>query len=265
MIKEVCPVTKEFCNDLELHKIRSGPYKGGSLLWCKEDQRDPVYMGYCPRKLPELEGREKIRRIQQLKELGLNCPEYMVIRKPSDTKYLDKHPKWSIRSFPTVGLKVSVEDLKSKSLEKFKEWLEPNVVPPHAPSISTVAAKLLCKGMLKLGYYPMPCPVIDPKDALWAGCAYRGKNKVKFELAIGPVMVRKVSRDGEIDISLSITRESLDYLSGIDLRLYYAAVEIFDKVPPGFILELSCYTLPIGIKQQNLIFWDIMPSNKYEV
>jgi len=210
-----------------------------------------------------LEGREKIRRIQQLKELGLNCPEYMVIRKPSDTELLKKHPRWSIRSFPTVGLKMDKSDLLQ--LEKYKALLEPDVVPPHAPSIDSTLAIPLCKAMLKLGYYPMPCPVIDPKDAQWAGCAYRGKDRVKLELAIGPVMVRKVSRDGEIDLTVNVTKDELNYLSEIDLRLYYAVLEIFDKVPPGFILELSYYLKPVGIKRLGLIFWDIMPSNKYEV
>jgi len=262
MLNETCPVIKEFCDGLIVHLIKSGTYKGGSLLWCADEQRDPVYMDYCPRKLPELEGREKIRRIQHLKELGLNCPEYMVIRKPSDTELLKKYPRWSIRSFPTIGLKISTSDLLQ--LKEFKALLEPSIVPPHAPSISTTLAIPLCKAMLKLGYYPMPCPVIDPKDAQWAGCAIRTPKGVTLEIAVGPVMVRKVSRDGEIDVKYkNITKDKLKLLDNILVKT--AILEILQKVPVGFVLELSWYNVPVGYQDSHLIFWDIMPSNKYMV
>jgi len=109
----------------------------------------------------------------------------------------------------------------------------------------------------------MACSVINPKDAMWAGCALRTAKGVRFELAYGPVMVRKVSRDGEIDVTFNITKKNLEYMP--DWSVGFAARIIMEKVPVGSIVEVSLYKVDVGYKKENIIFWDVMPENKYLV
>jgi len=263
MTDKLCPVTKEFCSDLQVIKVNKGVYVGTEILWCKEINRDTTYLDYCIKRLSELGGREKIQRMLKLKKLGLNCPEYIVIRRGSDTSLLEKEKEWSIRSFPFSGVvqdKTVLQALKGAGLG---DLIESNVVPPHAPAIETEDAKEFCWILLNYNFHPMACPVINPKDAMWAGCALRTAKGVRMELAYGPVMVRKVSRDGEIDITYNITRENLELMP--DFSVGFAARIIMEKVPVGSIVEVSLYKVDVGYKKENIIFWDVMPRNKYLV
>lgn len=205
------------------------------------------------------------KAIEKLKELDLNCPEYLFLDDYHDVGKLEPEAEYSIRSIPKKGFPAFVKHSIMKMLSRSFAYLESHW-PPHAYYMLGNKAKSFCSILLALDIQPMVCKLIDPDNALFAGAALRAENSIIIEIAIGPVMVRKVTRDGEIDFSLrfhiSETNEEIEKKlkalpDKVKEGLLKIAKETAEKLPEGYVIELSYYNIPIGRKQQKQIYWDI--------
>lgn len=211
----------------------------------------------------------KLKRIRLLEQLDLNCPGYIVVACEDDISKLAGSDVWSIRSFLLPVLPSNIK-LKQPSLEKFKQFpIEKAYYPPHAPVIKTKQAKRFLKLLINYHLVGLACPVIDPKDAVFAGAACRENDIITIEVAKGPVMVRKVTRDGEIDYRYVLNANIEGYLylltedPGMNEGLNTIYRDLSEKLPNGYLVELSYYKKPIGAKKQKQIYWDIYKVNHY--
>lgn len=167
---------------------------------------------------------------------------------------------WSIRSYSVNP------NLHSSAgfLEEFSEFpIESNYFPPHCPKISKFLAPKFCFALLKRRMFALACPLIDPKLALFAGAAVKEKGIITLEIARGPVMVRKVTREGLIDER----HEFLPYYSppSVSPRLEIQRVlyDLRNKMPENTCIELSYYSTRIGKLNQHQIYWDIYGLSSY--
>lgn len=221
----------------------------------------------------------KIARIRVLQALGLNTPDYRFIFEYGHIgQHIFDHKKWSIRSQgpkDTKLLKKLVRPAFSNVdltllLEKDKKTGEP-YLPPHFPVITAPDAFEALRIMIGEGYQAIICPCINPKDAEFAGAAIRLDNSINLEVADGPVMVRKVTREGKIDRRFdwntinSDEQEIWDYFKEIyhDGRIGQVFIELL-KMPKFHIIELSWYKPKVGWKPDHFVCWDLMPYDLYE-
>ena len=208
------------------------------------------------------------KAIEKLKELDLNCPEYLFLENYHDINKLEPGAEYSIRSIPKKDFPAFAKHSIMKILSKNFSYVEPHW-PPHAYYILGNEAKGFCSILLALGIQPMVCKLIDPDDAVFAGAAIREENSIIIEIAIGPVMVRKVTRDGEVDFSFSYHINEVDTIeeklktlpNEVKEGLLNIAKEIAEKLPENHIIELSYYRIPIGWKRQKQIYWDIYDAS----
>lgn len=219
----------------------------------------------------------KIDRMNKLKRLDLNCPEYLVIKSLRDCRKLLRHDLWSIRSYPMDG-RETVNPLVQKSVLKALTTypIERGIVPPHAPVISSTMGFSFAATLLVNGFTPMACKCINPMDAIWAGAAILFPKKLTIEVAANRghgVMVRQVTRDGEIDHAFDFNVDVAKIIAHGNpptpkvflVGIAEAFLEILKSVPVNNVVELSWYKNPVGWKEEQLIFWDIHPINKYGV
>lgn len=216
---------------------------------------------------------EKYERIERLRSWGLNVPEYNLVRYRSDMLFLFNAPKgnsYSIRSQPMEILNRESIRLNGLSVidvgAKLGIIFEKGITPPHAPVVSQAQAVTACGILLSKGFYPLVCDIIDPKNAEWAGAVITEDGYATLEVALGQVMVRKVVSEGKIDERFKFTiddRKKKYYKClNVDIPIVSLSqlIEVkyaLKKVPKdGFVVELSWYREPVGIKDQKLIFWD---------
>jgi len=208
------------------------------------------------------------KAIEKLKELNLNCPEYLFLENYHDINKLEPGAEYSIRSIPKKDFPAFTKQSILNMLSRCYAFLEPHW-PPHVYRILGNKAKSFCSILLALEIQPMVCKLIDPSDAVFAGAAIREENSIIIEIAIGPVMVRKVTRDGEVDFSFSYHINEVDAIEEklktlpceVKEGLLNIAKEIAEKLSENHIIELSYYRIPIGWKQQKQIYWDIYDAS----
>jgi len=208
------------------------------------------------------------KAIEKLKELNLNCPEYLFLENYHDINKIDPYAEYSIRSVPKKDFPAFTKHSIMELLSNRFRYLEPHW-PPHAYYMLGNKAKNFCSILLALDIQPMVCKLIDPDDAVFAGAAIREESSIIIEIAIGPVMVRKVTRDGEVDFSFSYHISEVDSIeeklktlpNEVKEGLLNIAKEIAEKLPENHIIELSYYRIPIGWKQQKQIYWDIYDAS----
>jgi len=197
-----------------------------------------------------------------MKTLGFNVPKYAVIESYEYLGLLALENKWSIRSFMPPGSKFGPKDLQD-----FSNYpIEKSYIPPHCPSINSDLAVGFCRRLLDHKLKPLACPVIDPKNAIFAGAGIRQNSNIRLEIAIGPVMVRKVTREGIIDFSFSFTKGTTPGLIGtpnIDNGLLAVINDLNNKLPSGYMIELSWYNYPIGCYNKKQIYWDMYQNDKF--
>jgi len=208
----------------------------------------------------------KIRRIELLRLLGFNTPRYTVVDSVSKLDFLDSEKEWSIRSF---NKKDRVKPSKFIELIKKKYDIEVDYYPPHVPVIDAARAKAFCVDLLSFDVVPIACPVINPKDAVFAGAAKKEGGVVTLEIAYGPVMVRKVTREGKIDLRhIMPCLDVIPYLSiteddTINRGITAVVRDVCSLLPEGYLVELSYYKKPLGEKGLRQIYWDIYPVDQY--
>jgi len=209
----------------------------------------------------------KLNRIAWLASLGFNTPVYFIIFSKDDLQILDKFGSWSIRSF--CGKKTQIERQIIISDLKAKYNIEQEYFPPHLAIANKYTAKHFCSDLLDYSITPICCKGIDPKDALFAGAALKDKDEIiTLEIAIGPVMVRKVTRFGQIDFRYKFypNQEMPWRFTGkslIDCGIKEVLYDLNYLLPKEFVVELSYYKRFVGIKKRAQIYWDIYPLNQY--
>jgi len=209
---------------------------------------------------------DKISRIRFLRMLGFNTPRYIVVDSVSKLNFLDSEKEWSIRSFDK---KNRTKPLKFIKLIKKKYNIEEDYYPPHIPVVDAARAKEFCIDLLSFGITPIACPAINPKDALFAGAAQKESGEATLEIAYGPVMVRKVTREGKIDLGYTMPcLSAVPYLNitedeAVNRGITAVLRDVCSLLPEGYLVELSYYKNPLGMKHLRQIYWDIYPINQY--
>jgi hypothetical protein len=184
----------------------------------------------------------KWERIQAVKALGLNTEESVLIKdielNAGQNQFIKNHEMFSLRTFGGNG----------------------NGAHPHYPVINQ--QKLLNELLLltEKGYSCIVATCIDPKDAEFAGCAYKKGGHVIFEIASGPGTVRRVTHEGKIDRRI---KAKLTQTTG-DRRLDCALMAIKDTPIENCIFEFSWYKNPVGRKKHRLIFWEVTGADSME-
>jgi len=209
----------------------------------------------------------KLNRIAWLASLDFNTPIYFIIYSKDDLQILDKFESWSIRSF--CGKKTQIEKQIIISDLKAKYNIEQEYFPPHLAITDKYTAKQFCNDLLDYHITPICCKSIDPKDAIFAGAALKNNDEViTLEIAIGSVMVRKVTRFGQIDFRYKFYpgQEMPWQFTGntlVDWGIKEVLCDLNYLLPKGFVVELSYYKKFVGIKKRPQIYWDIYPLNQY--
>ena len=191
----------------------------------------------------------KYERMQFLRGLGLNVPDAFLLVHYSET--LSKEFKNFVSSKTHISLRTlpadsSVGDMKT----------------PHHPNTPKFEALPLIADLLNRGFHVIAQEPIDPKNTKWCGAIYVDKDGVcHVELADNPkgekVTVRRVVIDGIIDRQFSVDGPTLR-----DPEINEAIIEVLGTNLREVVFELSWYHTIHGVKEKNLIYWEVRHSGK---
>jgi hypothetical protein len=172
-----------------------------------------------------------------MKEFGLNTEESILITKllltPEQKIFLNSSFAFSLRTFNNND----------------------NAPHPHYPIINKYSLLDLMPKLLNAGYSLIVAKCIDPKFAELTGCGYKRGQSVTFEIKFGAVTVRSVTHDGLIDKTFTT---GIGEQCNADYRLAGILAEIRRCPVTDCIFEFSWYSMPVGRRQQQAIFWEII-------
>ncbi len=187
----------------------------------------------------------KFERIRLVRYLGLNTEDSVLVESPAD---LDKHAsflsrldKFSVRTF------LPAADVHGA---------------PHFPIVTRAEFESTCLPLLAQNYSLIVAEPIDPADASLAGCIERHSGGFLVEVALGPGTVRRVTKEGKIDQSLELSGaddprcrpEIAQALRELTKAERHLASELLRT---GVLYEFSAYNHPVGLKAEQIIFWEI--------
>lgn len=215
---------------------------------------------------------DKIERIRTLARLGLNTPQYIVISKPDDIWLLKVHDTWSIRTQRRIRTRNTTTNIKEfttafyRLLDSLDIQHDSSPGFPHLDLVSQEMAITLSMLLLKAGFKLLACEGIDYKNHEFSGAALVEWEQITLELADGPVMVRKVTVDGEIDRRIYYGNKANKHHN--DPRVCEVIAQLlmlqFWRGFKPMIVELSYHKNPIGQQGIKPLFWDFHFDDKYE-
>jgi hypothetical protein len=174
----------------------------------------------------------KFDKIQIVKKLGLNTEDSVLL------KTYESNP---------FNTNVSI-----RTQDKTKVF---HSILPHYPVVRTRDYERIVKQILADGYEAIVAKCINPVDCLFSGTVMKDDSKFIIELAYGPYTTRRVTHDGIIDeryevpIGGSIANPQVN-----EILMKLMAVK---KLPTKCIFEVSYYKIPVGIKKEKIIFWEV--------
>lgn len=196
----------------------------------------------------------KFKRIQLVRTLGLNTEESVLVSNDKD---------WELhRGFLQSSSVFSVRTFKSEQLLGNE---------PHYPVISREELADRYISLLHSGFKLIIAKCIDPADAQMAGGMLYEGSAFHVEVALGPGTVRRVTREGRIDLTVKAIPGKPSGNRLIDeavkeawrgLRTLHANIPELDL--KGLLYEFSVYGKPVGSKHEKVIFWELVGSPAQE-
>jgi hypothetical protein len=207
----------------------------------------------------------KFEKIQYLKDLGLNVTEAFLVKKGGNTdqgeKFIMEHNGASIRSF----------------LDQ-----DESILCPHHPNKELKEALLILQELSKT-HNVILTERVDLKYALCAGKvmtqtpidSHRTKLRFELNLAHGAkvrdVDSGKMNYVFDID-ALDQMRDDLrkvpqeqgynpEEINTILLGLHQIYKSVLQTKMTSHIFEVSIYSVPVGVKRENIIFWEVYQSD----
>lgn len=192
----------------------------------------------------------KFQRIQLVRALGLNTEESVLVSNGKD---------WELhRGFLQSSSDFSVRTFKSEQLLGDE---------PHFPVISREELADRYISLLNRGYKLIIAKCIDPADAQMAGGMLYEGSTFHVEVALGPGTVRRVTREGRIDLTVKaiLGKPSGNHLIDKSVKeAWWGLRTLHAKIPEldlkGLLYEFSVYTKPVGWKHEKVIFWELVGS-----
>jgi len=194
----------------------------------------------------------KYQKIELVRMLGLNTEENILINS-TDNDDIDR--------LAAFGHEHNLKQVSIRTMST-GESLE----TPHYPTVNGSEIWDIIEYVTSKGLVAIVATCIDPSYARLAGAIWKKDKVYSGELAIGPHTVRRVTRDGIVDISfeyfhwndlltITVGRSSL---SRPELGMVRTMIDECTKIPfSKCLIELSYYSIPVGWNKQNVIIWDI--------
>jgi hypothetical protein len=188
----------------------------------------------------------KYERIQYVRRLNLNTENSIAVRKQSDLyrQFINERKYFSVRT--CYWDETGIDEKKV-------------INTPHHPVVTKRQLFKLAPKLFKRKLTLIVADVIDPKDALFAGCALKDKHHFWIEIAYGPVTVRRVTHECVIDFSkkvglhTKIKANECEFYEELNICLDY-----FRKVMLSHIIfEFSWYKKHIGWNNEHFVCWEI--------
>lgn len=193
----------------------------------------------------------KFDRIQRVKYLGLNTENCILVTRKNelvDNPFLEQFTQFSIRTFWADGDEIR-----------------------KTPHSAVICKKDLYKtgcSLLKQGLHLIIKDCINPKDAIFAGAALKTCNEIIIEIANGPVTVRTVTHDNNIDERYTYNLKTRKlHTEFYNKSIIFQSERIFNCIEQfktikeiNIIFEFSYYKKQIGWKNESFICWEITPS-----
>ena len=197
----------------------------------------------------------KYQKIELVRLMGFNTEENILI------SLWEEYDQKKFNDF------VTAHNISDVSIRTMITTETRDKTTPHFPIIDINGAKEIIKRLISEHFLCIVATPIDPKNALIAGAAVKSekKNSIVFDIACGPGTVRRVTRDGIIDIFCEYNQEHKVAMikgnKGISktfIEIVTAVVKEISKIPiKNCSIEFSYYSHPVGYKKENIIIWDI--------
>jgi len=212
----------------------------------------------------------KIDSLMKLMSLGLNTPEMVFITSQDELdKFLDPRSMSDAEGWE----KVSIRTDNKEHLETYKRW-----GLPFFPNKTMKEAQEILKKELSLLIDKIDIIIakgIDPKDTLMSGKYLRDYKEDVLEYVLGSSTVRDIDRSIPkvwivppetrfIDFSSrpSSMEISSDQLEKVGLLPHIARRIVSKEFQAPFVLEFSIYPYPIGLRNRELIFWEVIEEKR---
>ena len=180
----------------------------------------------------------KIQRLEYLKNLSLNIPVSIVL---SPDNGIEEHHREFFKQYKRLNLRT-FRDGSRRNNPLFtatnKDELINNILPE----------------MLNQGYHCIVGEPVEPLSRIFSGTCWKRKNNdpIIVEIAYGQYTPRRVTNDGIVDERYE-TKKPNTKNEAVN-RIIKLVNNIKDE---HFILEFSLCKNPVGIKNENLVFWEI--------
>ena len=192
----------------------------------------------------------KFQRIQLVRALGLNTEESVLISNDKD---------WELhQGFLQSSSAFSVRTFKSEQLLGDE---------PHYPVILREELANKYFSLLNSGFNLIIAKCIDPANAQMAGGMLYEGSAFHVEVALGPGTVRRVTREGRIDLTVKAIpgKPCGNHLIDEAVKEGWRGLRTLQsKIPEldleGLLYEFSVYGGPVGWKHEKVIFWELVGS-----